>query len=329
MRRLPLSMRCFRVTTFAALAAFLPITAWTQEEPATTPAEPQVGVIRTSGMAGIVSSVNPSQMELTVPEHVIFTVNIGPSTQITENGHAASLDKIRIPSAVRVHGVFDLQAHTVEAEAIDLLPPKALRMLESRSANFLTLWTSGTVTDVKPDSVVLQLMDGNVQTVQLSADTSYDHHAQPVSFSWLRKGELVDVQFSTSYSPLARSIIIRGMVPQTLNAQATPHAQEPAEPKVEAEQLSKPSCRYCPDPQFPNEARKDGISSGRALLEITVSEKGDVDPHDIRVIEDPGHGFMKEAVAILKKWKFKPAIDKDGKPAKTRIPVEFRWHSNL
>jgi hypothetical protein len=92
--------------------------------------------MRVTGMAGIVSSVEPSQIELTVPEHVIFTVHIGPSTQITEKGQPASLSRIRVPSAVRVHGRFDLQAHTVDAEGIELLDPKASRLLEIRQCEF-------------------------------------------------------------------------------------------------------------------------------------------------------------------------------------------------
>jgi TonB family protein len=319
---LALIMR-FRVAALAGLAALLPITAWTQEEPATTPIEPRIGLMRMTGMAGIVSSVGTSQMELTVPEHVIFTVRIGPSTQITEDGQPAGLSRIRVPSAVRVHGTFDMEAHTIEAESIELLDPKALRMLEFRSANFLKTWTSGTVTAVQPDSIVLQRVDGEVQTIQVGADTSYSHHAQPASFAWLRRGERVDVEFWPNQPPLAGSIRIQGMVGEHLTA------QEATKPELAAEQLSKPSCLYCPNPDFPNEAKKDGILSARAVLEITVSEKGSVDPHDIRIIEDPGHGFTKGAVAIVKKWKFKPGTDKNGKPAKTRIPVEFTWHRSV
>jgi TonB family protein len=262
-------------------------------------------------------------MELTLPEHATFTVHVGQSTQITEDGRPASLSRIRVPSAVRVQGVFDLQAHTAEAAAIELLPSKTLRMLELRSANFLKTWTSGTVTDVQPDSVVLQCLDGAVQTIQLGADTSYIHNAQPVSFAWLRKGERIIVELSPNHPFLAGSIRIQGMVGEHLTA------QEATKPEVVVEQLSKPSCLYCPQPDFPKEAKMDGIFSARAVLEITVSEKGSVDLHDIRIIEDPGRGFTKAAVAIVKKWKFKPGTDKNGKPAKTRIPVEFTWHRSV
>ena len=115
-------------------------------------------------------------------------------------------------------------------------------------------------------------------------------------------------------------LLLAGFCSQTLRA------QEPAKPEAVAE---RPSCRYCPNPDYPLEARKAKIESASVLLEITVTEKGDADPQEIRVIEDPGHGFTKEAIAVVKKWKFKPATDKNGKPTKTRIPVEIRWHSSL
>ena len=321
--RLVRIMRCFRVTTLAVLAALLPMTAWPQEEPATPPA-PRIGGLRVTGMAGIVSSVEPSQIKLTVPEHVIFTAHLGPSTQITEKGHPASLSEIRIPSAALVHGAFDLQALTVDASRIELLDAKALRMLELRGANFLKTWTLGVVTDVQPGSIVLQHMDGEAQTIQVGADTTYSRNAQPAGFSWLRKGQRIVVDFWPNQPPLAGSIHIQGMVG---GEQLT--AQEPGKPEVGGEQLSKPSCLYCPNPEFPDEAKRDGIFSARAVLEVTVSEKGKVDPHDIRVIEDPGHGFAKGAAEIVKKWKFKPATDKNGKPVKTTTQVEVRWNRSI
>ena len=118
---------------------------------------------------------------------------------------------------------------------------------------------------------------------------------------------------------LALGILFAGLA-----TASTAPAQETSKPNA-AERI-QPSCRYCPNPEFPAEARKANISSAAALLEITVSEKGDVDPHDIRVIEDPGHGFADKAVAVVKKWKFNPAT-LDGKPLqiRTRVEVQFTW----
>jgi len=107
-------------------------------------------------------------------------------------------------------------------------------------------------------------------------------------------------------------------------------AQEPTKPEVQAEQPSQPSCRYCPNPAFPEEARKARISSGKVFVEVTISEKGDVvEPDNIRVIleEPPGVGFARNAVDVVKKWKFNPATLKDGKPTKirTKVHVQFTW----
>ena len=98
------------------------------------------------------------------------------------------------------------------------------------------------------------------------------------------------------------------------------------------EQVSQPSCRYCPNPEFPAEGRKAKISSAKVLVEVTVTEKGDADPNNIRVTEeDPsGYGFAEKAMDVVKKWKFNPATDKDGKPIKitTTVHVQFTSHAH-
>jgi hypothetical protein len=51
-----------------------------------------------------------------------------------------------------------------------------------------------------------------LQTIQVDADTSCDFHNPPVTFSWLRKGESVDVEFWPNHLPQAGRIHIEGMV---------------------------------------------------------------------------------------------------------------------
>jgi TonB family protein len=75
--------------------------------------------------------------------------------------------------------------------------------------------------------------------------------------------------------------------------------------------------------------RKVKLSSGRVFVEVTISEKGVVDPDNISVVlEEPsGFGFAKKAVEVVKKWKFNPATLNDGKPTKirTKVHVQFTW----
>jgi protein TonB len=87
---------------------------------------------------------------------------------------------------------------------------------------------------------------------------------------------------------------------------------------------SPPTCKSCPQPDFPAEARKAKISSAVVMLDAMISADGQ--PDDIRVVSDPGNGFADNAVKAVKKWKFKPAATKDGKkvPTRTKIEITFR-----
>ena len=116
--------------------------------------------------------------------------------------------------------------------------------------------------------------------------------------------------------------LLTGFLPQTT-------AQGPVKPETVAERPSQPSCRFCPNPDYPLEARKAKIESASVILEITVTEKGDADPSDIRVIKDPGSGFADEAIMAVKKWKFKPATLKSGKPVKARVKVEVTFRDTI
>src|SRR5229473_2882699 len=86
---------------------------------------------------------------------------------------------------------------------------------------------------------------------------------------------------------------------------------------------SPPTCKSCPQPDFPPEARKAKISSAVVMLDVMISAEGQ--PDDIRIVSDPGHGFADSAVKAVKKWKFKPAATKDGKKVPTRTKIEIRF----
>jgi TonB family protein len=87
---------------------------------------------------------------------------------------------------------------------------------------------------------------------------------------------------------------------------------------------SPPTCKSCPQPDFPAEARKAKISSAVVMLDAMISADGQTD--DIRVVSDPGHGFADNAVKAVKKWKFKPARDKEEKPYPVRVAIEVKFN---
>lgn len=117
----------------------------------------------------------------------------------------------------------------------------------------------------------------------------------------------------------ALAVVLVGLLSPTAAAQDSTKAQD-AGPTNHS---SRPSCRYCPSPEYPPEARKAKIETS-VVLEIVVTEKGKA--KDVRVVRDPGNGFASKAVDTVKNWKFNPAKDKDGKPvaAMTTVEVVFR-----
>jgi TonB family protein len=94
--------------------------------------------------------------------------------------------------------------------------------------------------------------------------------------------------------------------------------------KVEADTMPELVSESIVKPEYPEDARKAGIS-GKVLLEVLVKRDGTAGT--IRIIEGiEGYPSLAEnAIVAVKGWKFKPAT-KDGKPIDMTIaiPVAFR-----
>lgn len=74
-----------------------------------------------------------------------------------------------------------------------------------------------------------------------------------------------------------------------------------------------------PNPGFPMEAAKNGVS-GKLTLKVTVDKEGNA--ADVQVVRGLPHGVSESGVAALKQWKFKPAT-LDGKPVATYNQISF------
>jgi TonB family protein len=87
---------------------------------------------------------------------------------------------------------------------------------------------------------------------------------------------------------------------------------------------SQPSCIDCPDPEYPAAARKAKIAPTPVVLEVLVTEKGEV--RDARVVRAPNKEFADNALKAVKKWKLKPAIGPNGKPVAVKATLEVLFH---
>jgi len=96
---------------------------------------------------------------------------------------------------------------------------------------------------------------------------------------------------------------------------------------------SYPQCLYCPNPQYTDQGRKAKFN-GTVVLQVVVTPEGRAT--QITVIKMVGYGLDEQAIAVVRTWKFKPAmkngnplllaITKDGNPVavRTRVEVTFR-----
>ncbi len=170
----------------------------------------RVHLMTMRGKAGIATQVSPSEISLAVPEHVTFTVRILAGTRFTQDGQPVSGGAVQPGSAIFVHGLFDMEARTVDAEAIDLMPQsKPLRM---RMQNYGKTWTSGVITAVGSGSITIQHLDGSSGTLAVNASSSVLFHGDPARLSDLRRGERVDVELERNDPSAAETIRIQGMV---------------------------------------------------------------------------------------------------------------------
>lgn len=84
-----------------------------------------------------------------------------------------------------------------------------------------------------------------------------------------------------------------------------------------------PSCLYCPNAQFSDEAVKAKYQ-GTVLVSAVIGADGRV--IDAKVVKSLGLGLDENAVAAVKTWRFKPALGPDGKPTTVRQTIEVVFH---
>ena len=84
-----------------------------------------------------------------------------------------------------------------------------------------------------------------------------------------------------------------------------------------------PTCRYCPEPQYSEDARKAKFQ-GMVVLQVTVEPDGHA--IDIHLVKGAGLGLDERALQAVQNWRFKPALGPNGKPVATvtNIEVNFR-----
>jgi TonB family protein len=79
------------------------------------------------------------------------------------------------------------------------------------------------------------------------------------------------------------------------------------------------SCLSCPEPSTTKGARKRHVS-GNVVMQVIVQPNGRAT--DIQLIQGLDPELDKKALAAVQKWRFKPALGRDGKPVATKTMIQ-------
>jgi TonB family protein len=88
--------------------------------------------------------------------------------------------------------------------------------------------------------------------------------------------------------------------------------------------ISEPRCEYCPNPTYTNEATEQR-TEGTVNLLIVVNAEGRATT--VSIVKKLGNGLDEAAAEVIRTWRFKPAVNVDGKPVATRVPVEITFRT--
>lgn len=83
-----------------------------------------------------------------------------------------------------------------------------------------------------------------------------------------------------------------------------------------------PSCLYCPEPQYSEDARKAKFQ-GIVVLQVIIQPDGHAT--NIQIVKGAGLGLDEKAIEAVRTWRFKPAIGPNGTPVATITPIEVNF----
>ena len=84
--------------------------------------------------------------------------------------------------------------------------------------------------------------------------------------------------------------------------------------------VTLPTCVYCPDPQYTDEAR-EAKAQGRVTLRVLVSADGRAS--QLQIVQGIGMGLDDRAVQSVRAWKFNPAHDGTRRAVPDWITIEI------
>jgi protein TonB len=77
-----------------------------------------------------------------------------------------------------------------------------------------------------------------------------------------------------------------------------------------------------PAPEYPDEAKKNKVE-GVVVLDVVIGADGGI--VEVAVLEDPDPRLTQSAISAVKRWKFRPALDPNGKAVSVHSAITLRF----
>ena len=153
----------------------------------------------------------------------------------------------------------------------------------------------------------------NVDAVVIgTVETAPDHYAVKLVTRSTRDGNIVLTQNNFIRRPCYTDVLML----------RDPTATEQRIATAGQNGVSNPVCVECQMPAYP-EGESKPKAKGTVSLEVIVDEDGRVLKASVVQSSDPA--LADRAAEAVRKWKFKPALNKNGKPVVVIVPVEVTF----
>ena len=93
-------------------------------------------------------------------------------------------------------------------------------------------------------------------------------------------------------------------------------------PRAGAGGFTSPTCKRCDLPEYAAQARAAKFQ-GDVALDVVVTAEGTT--ADVVGIRGSGYGLEERSIATVRKWRFNPAVDVDGRPVTVRVEIEVTF----
>jgi TonB family protein len=107
-----------------------------------------------------------------------------------------------------------------------------------------------------------------------------------------------------------------------LGASPAPARDDKQPVRYDAQTMSEPKAIHKVAPQYPEEAKKEGVQ-GVVVLEAVIAEDGSV--RETRVLRGEDARLVDAARAAVGQWRYEPVRDENGEPMELLFTVTIRF----